>query len=479
ADQFGKFTPPQSVGRIEEPPFAYQIIVDTQGETAYQIGELVIATKNNQPLQVRDVADVRVLHQDRVQSVGFEGKDAVVLTVFRRLGGNTVNISHDIRDLLARQPPPKNIRATMAYDQSRFISTAVVNVRDAILVGGLFSVLILLAFLRSWRATLIAALAIPVTLAITFLFLHWTGETLNLMSLGGLAVAIGLIIDDTVVVIENIARHLSPHGHAAPVPSVPASANCPAPSANPQSAIRNPQSQGPVDAASGEITGAVIGSTLTTVLVFIPLAFIVGVYGQFFASLSWSLCIAVLVSMVISLTLVPIFAAKFLAGRPMPEPGRVYNFFAHAYEVALDAVLRFSEWVFAALLGAFRPVLGPWLGRVIAIILMFVLVVAPAVAVGLFLWFGAPIANRKYADPNRPDRPPVPLVKGIETGLMPTMDEGAFVVDYWAPSGSPLAETERKARDIESILSKNPDVQSYVRRTGAELGLFATETSRG
>src|SRR5439155_10407647 len=121
-----------------------------------------------------------------------------------RLGGNTVNIARDLRELLARQAPPGSIRATVAYDQARFVNTAVNNVRDAILIGGLFSILILLAFLRSWRATLISALAIPTTLAITFLFLHWSGETLNLMSLGGLAVAIGLIIDDTVVVIENI-----------------------------------------------------------------------------------------------------------------------------------------------------------------------------------------------------------------------------------------------------------------------------------
>src|SRR5208337_3522725 len=97
----------------------------------------------------------------------------------------------------------------VVYDQASFVSSSVHNVTDAILIGGAFSILILLAFLRSWRATLISALAIPITLAITFLFLHWSGETLNLMSLGGLAVAIGLIIDDTVVVIENIARHLT------------------------------------------------------------------------------------------------------------------------------------------------------------------------------------------------------------------------------------------------------------------------------
>src|SRR4029077_11055185 len=158
-------------------------------------------------------------------SIGFDQRDAVVITVFRRLGGNTVNIARDLRELLDRsgltlpagapdKRPPRNIQATVVYDQAHFVETAVHNVRDAILIGGLFSVLILLAFLRSWRATLISALAIPTTLAITFLFLYWSGSTLNLMSLGGLAVAIGLIIDDTVVVVENIARHLTPGIHS-------------------------------------------------------------------------------------------------------------------------------------------------------------------------------------------------------------------------------------------------------------------------
>src|SRR5262249_53332392 len=158
---------------------------------------------------------------------------------------------------------PGNIQATVVYDQADFVETSVSNVRDAILIGGLFSILILLAFLRSWRATLISALAIPTTLAITFLFLHWSGETLNLMSLGGLAVAIGLIIDDTVVVIENIARHLTPEAHGRPSVGLEPSVRL-----------------DPVSAASSEITGAVVGSTLTTVLVFVPLAFITGVYGQ-------------------------------------------------------------------------------------------------------------------------------------------------------------------------------------------------------
>jgi multidrug efflux pump subunit AcrB len=444
ADQIGKVHLLEPVGRIERPPFAFQILVNTRAESAQKIADLVIATRNNQPLHVRDVAEVRIGHEDRVNSVGYGGQDAVAVTVFRRLGGNTDNVSRGVRDLLARQPPPRNVQATVGYDQARFVNEAVANVRDAILIGGLFSILILLAFLRSWRATLISALAIPTTLAITFLFLHWAGETLNLMSLGGLAVAIGLIIDDTVVVIENIARHLTPSKGKETSITKKADGQRQGPTGPP------PDSSDPVTAASGEITGAVVGSTLTTVLVFVPLAFIVGVYGQFFAALSWSLSIAVLVSMVISLTLVPVVAAKFLAGRPMPAPGRIYQALADFYERILDLALRF-HWVTLAIALA-------------------------AIPVGVLLYTGIPSMGQTQ-EPGKP--PPEPLVKGIQTGLMPAMDEGAFVIDYWAPSGTPLRETEGKARLIEHLLSENPDVESYVRRTGVELGIYATQTSRG
>jgi multidrug efflux pump subunit AcrB len=457
ADQIAKVHRLQPVGRIEQPPFAYQVIVNTQSETARDIGNLVVTAKNNQPLLVSELADVRIGRQDRVLSIGYKEKDAVVITVFRSPGGNTINVSQAVRDLIEKMERehhiPNNIHPQVVYDQATFIRTAVENVRDAILIGGLFSILILLAFLRSWRATLISALAIPTTLAITFLFLHWAGESLNLMSLGGLAVAIGLIIDDTVVVIENIARHLEKKHGAQRASSVV---------------------EDPVGAASKEITGAVVGSTLTTVLVFLPLAFIVGVYGQFFASLSWALSIAVLVSMVISLTLIPVFAAKFLAGRPMPAPGPIYRAMAWVYELVLSLALRL-----------------PWLTLTGSI---------AAVGVGVLLYTGIPDWTARPSKdqppltgvrwwwqtakfwqnmPKADELAPPPLVKGLKTGLMPAMDEGAFVVDYWAPSGTPLAETEEKAKVIEEILSENPDVDAFVRRTGAELGLFATATNRG
>jgi multidrug efflux pump subunit AcrB len=464
ADQIGQLTPLQPVGRIEGQPLAYQIIVSEQVKRAGQVADLVISTRKDQPVRVRDVADVQVLHQDRTMSIGYDQKDAVVITVFRRLGGNAVECSKDVRALLAKDTltlpvgdpdklPPRNIQATVVYDQTMFVEAAVFNVRDAILVGSLFSILILLAFLRSWRATLISALAIPTTLAITFVFLRWSGETLNLMSLGGLAVAIGLIIDDTVVVIENIARHLAPQREGQTGRRAEGETRGPSDSANgpvsPSPRVTVSASRDPVDAASSEITGAVIGSTLTTVLVFVPLAFITGVYGQFFASLSWALSIAVLVSMVISLTLIPVFAVKFLAGRPMPEPGRIYRFFEHIYEFGLLQALRV-----------------PWLTLGLSL---------AAILLGVLLWFGL---DNPWAKPE-PGQAPRQLMTKLQTGLMPSMDEGAFILDYWAPNGSPLAETERKIHEVEKILSTHPDVQSYVRRTGSENGLFATQTSRG
>ena len=309
------------------------------------------------------------------------GKDAVALTVFRRLGGNALAVSRDLDGVLAdaAKSAPPGVEIHPVYDQGLLVRTAIANVRDAIIIGGLMSVAVLLLFLKSLRATLIAALSIPLSLIISFVFLHLTGDTLNLMSLGGLAVAIGLIIDDTVVVIENIARHLAEGqtGDAA------------------------------VDRASREISGAVIGSTLTTILVFVPLAFVRGVVGQFFQSLSISLTVALLVSMVVSLTIIPVLAARFLGRRPMPTTGPIYNLLADVYERALKVGLRFPKTV----------------------MLLALLAVVP----GWILLHGLTIPLGKHSIE----------IHALETGFMPDMDEGAFVLDYNMPVGTSLAQTDK------------------------------------
>ena len=301
----------------------------------------VVVQKNGQAIRVRDLGRVIVTHEDRTMAIRAKdvdgrGNDAVVLTVFRRLGGNALTVSSGLDRMLETARPSasaKGIRIVPVYDQALLVRTAIDNVRDAILIGGLFSVMILLMFLKSIRATLLAAISIPLSLIISFVFLCLTGDTLNLMSLGGLAVAIGLIIDDSVVVVENIARHLAEGqtGDAA------------------------------IAAASREISGAVIGSTLTTILVFVPLAFVRGVIGQFFQSLSLALSVALLVSMVISLTLVPVLAARFLARRRMPHSGPIYNVLAGGYEGLLRVGLRAPRTVIVLALLAIVP--AWWLYR--------------------------------------------------------------------------------------------------------------------
>ena len=335
---------------------------------------------------------------------------------------------------------PGNIQATVVYDQAGFVGTSVLNVRDAILVGGLFSILILLAFLRSWRATLISALAIPITLAITFLFLHWTGETLNLMSLGGLAVAIGLIIDDTVVVIENIARHLAP----ARMPGPAATLRRP----GRRRLQRNHRRRHRLDAddgaglrAAGVHRGGVRPVLRLTELVAVDRG--AGVDGH---------------------------QPDAGAGVRGQVPGGT----AHA-----------RAW---SHLSFFCEHLRVDAGRCPAFPLAVLVVSLLAVGMGIILIAGIPAFYVDFsngypmltlAEHEKGKPPPPPFFQGLKTGLMPAMDEGAFVLDYWAPSGTPLEATEKKARQSNGLLSENPDIDAYVRRTGAELGLFATQTYRG
>ena len=172
-----------------------------------------------------------------------------------------------------------------------------------------------------------------------------------------------------------------------------------------------------------------VGSTLTTILVFLPLAFVRGVVGQFFQSLSLALTVALLVSMVVSLTIIPVLAARFLGRSAMPTTGPIYNMLADRYEGALRSCLRFPRWAVVAALVVAVP--GVWL------------------------------AGR------------------LETGFMPDMDEGAFVLDYNMPVGTSLAQTDKVLRRVEAVLLKSPDVSGYIRRTGAEFGLFFTESYTG
>src|SRR5256885_1826852 len=276
------------------------------------------------------------------------------------------------------------------------------SIRDAILIGALLAVVILFAFLRNWRITLVAAASLPLTVVATFFFVRLFGGTLNLMSLGGLAIAIGPVIDDAVVVVENVYRHLG----------------------------RGESAQEAAEKGTQELIGPIVGSTLTTVVVFLPLGFLKGAVGEFFTALSLTLAASVLLSLVFSLTVVPLLAELLLARAALRESSQ-----------------RFIEPVLGAYERGIRWALGnkKWIGGGALIL---------AIAALCAYW-------------------------NLGTGFLPEMDEGGFVVDYLTPPGTSLSETDALVKQMEAKVNALPEKSAFSRRTGAELGLFATEQNKG
>jgi CzcA family heavy metal efflux pump len=368
--------------------------------SADQIADAVVRSGPGATVRVRDVGRVFPGAPDRTLLVTSGGQDAVSVGITQQIGANILSVQRDLDATLARLATtlPSGLTLTRVYDLAEFVRSAIANVRDAILVGGLLAVLVLLVFLRDLRLTVIAAVTLPLAVVPTFAVMKLFGGSINLMSMGGLAVAIGLVIDDAVVVVENLHRRAS-------------------------------EGASSVAAAVDELLGPLTSSTLTTVVVFAPLGLLSGVPGQFFRALSLSLSAAVLLSLVWSVTVVPILARwAFRHGSHAPEHPRETRL-ERGYGRILAAVLR-------------RPALA-----VAAAIVLAVTTVVAFLSVG--------------------------------TGFLPPADEGGFVIDYLTPAGTSLDETDRQVRAMEGVVASVPEVASYMRRTGSELGLFATPPNSG
>ncbi len=390
-----------SVGRLAKDYRQYLVLATAELTTLDDVRNVVVAFRQQTPVYVRDVADVREGVTDRTLLVAGDGKPAALVSVARQIHGNIIDVVDGARAAIqgysASLPP--TVHWKVVYDLAEFVKSAVYNVRDAIIIGGLLAVFVLIAFLRDWRITFIAATSLPLTLVGTFWVLRIFGGTIDLMSLGGLAIAIGLVIDDAIVIVENIHRHRAAGESVA-------------------EAAEN---------GTQELIAAVTGSTLTTVVVFVPLGLLRGVVGQFFAALSLTLAAAVLLSLVYALLLIPNAAARFLRDRK-------------EHSAHLDWLsTRYQVWIRHALK---RPAL------VVLVTLIFA-------GVGVVFYYH------------------------LETGFLPDMDEGGFVVDYWTPTGTSLPETDRMVKRVEAVLANTPEVAGFARRTGAELGLFATAQNRG
>jgi CzcA family heavy metal efflux pump len=390
-----------AVGRVWDQHQTLPVVYDAQAADLDQLRQLPIASGPTGPVPLSAVADVRDGNEDPDVIIAGARGEAVVVSVARLPGASTPAVVDGVRGALAGlragHTLPPDVEIVPVYDQADLVDQAMANVRDAILIGIALSLLVIAVSLRDWRAGLVAAIPVPLTLLGTFAVMRWSGVTLNLMSLGGLAVAIGLVVDDAIVVTEGIVRRLE-DGH--PVGEA-------------------------VELGTRDMFAAVIGTTFTTVVVFAPLALLTGVTGSFLGALAVTLAIAVLLSMAIALTLIPL-----LAGRLRPRP-------RHHAPSETDRTGRAIRWLVrhrSAAAGA---------------------IVVLAV-VGYAAW------------------------RGLGTGFLPQMDEGAFVIDFFLPAGTSLEETARATAVVDDVLVHTPEVAGFTRRTGTELGpATATMQSRG
>ncbi len=407
-DAVGRSNMIDSPGLIEANHQLILSLVSGQARTPEEIGNIAIKTTlAGAPVRIADVATVGPSVMPVYTMVTANAKPAVLLNINRQPASNTVEVADAIHAEIAqiKKELPKGVELRPFYDQSEIVKDSISSVRDAILLGLVLASLIMVLFLRDWGTSLVAGLVIPATIAVTFIALRAMGQTFNLMTLGGLAAAVGLVIDDAIVVVENIVMHRdSGQSRAEAI----------------RSAIR-------------EIRVPLVGSTVTPIVVFLPLISITGVEGVFFRALAVTVGMALFTSLALALTWTPTLSHYFIrkgSGHNPAEHHTVPAWLMTAYERVLRVTLE-HKWVLAV--------------------------------ASLLLIAGTYVCYQNTG-----------------TDLLPAMDEGGFIVDYIMPAGSSLAETNRVITHVEKILRATPEVESTSRRTGLQLGLAqVTEANTG
>ncbi len=391
-------------------------LVSGQVRTPEEIANIVVKTSPaGIPVRIGDVATVQPSVRPVYTVVTANGKPAVLINLFRQPTSNTVTVADGVHAEIAslKKSLPPGIELQPFYDQSELVRDSIKSVRDAILIGLLLAAIIVVLFLRDWGSSLVAGLVIPATIAITMIALRLLGESFDLMTLGGLAAAVGLIIDDAIVVVENIVLHRDsgqPRGTAI------------------RSAIK-------------EVRVPLFGSTVTPIVVLLPLVTITGVTGTFFRALAITVGIALLTSLALALTWTPTLSHFLLRDKRKNPADGVPT--AHAQENGpiMARLTRSYEHVMKAALAY------PFILAALCVAL---------IAASYFCY------------------------RGLGSDLLPTMDEGGFILDYLMPAGSSLQDTNRVITAVEKLLRTVPEVESSSRRTGLQLGLSTvTEANTG
>ena len=436
-----------SPGLLSQNHQLYLGLVTAQATTPEEIGNIVIKNVNDVPVRIQDVGSVTPSSKPVHTVVTANGKPAVLLNINRQPDSNTVQVADEVHQEIEkiRLTLPPGIELAIFYDQSDIVQASIGSVRDAIIIGLFLAGITIWLFLRDWGTAVMAGVVVPVTICITFVVLKMMGQSFNMMTLGGLAAAGGLVIDDAIVVVENIVLHRD-------------------------------AGEAPLEATSKalkELTIPLIGSTLTPIVVFIPLISITGVTGSFFRALALAMSVSLLTSLVLALGWTTNLGT-FLIHRkhttastdtdatkreePSASPGlRSTESDKQAQADELRRIMAAEE---ASLRGGFFERIMKFYEKWMRSALRH-----PALLVGLCTL----LVVVSYV-----------CYKQLGSDLLPAMDEGGFIIDYVMPPGSSLEETNRVITHVEKIIRAVPEVESMSRRTGLQLGLAAvTEPNTG
>lgn len=401
----------KSNGYLSDYRQMYLTVTDALVDTKAELEKLVINNNGKRIVTLQDISTIDIQEAKEYVKINANGHSAILLAVIKQPNANLVDLSVNMQKKVVelRKILPKTVSIQPYYVQADFVNSSIKSVTDSLWIGLLLAIVVAIIFLRSLKASTVILITIPVTLMLTIIVLYATGQTLNIMTLGAIAAAIGLIIDDAIVVVEQIHRTHEEH------PEEPTTNLL-------QKAIQY-------------LLPAMIGSSLSTIVIFLPFILMTGVAGAYFKVLTDTMIITLVCSFFVSWICLPVIYLLFSRNN---SKKRISNFQNEA-TLSKPHPVHKQNWV-----GFFikRPFIA----------VLFLLLLAGSIYV---------------------------ILPKLETGFLPEMDEGSIVLDYDSPPGTSLEETDRILKEVEKIITKIPEVETYSRRTGTQMGFFITEPNRG
>ena len=393
----------QSNGYISDYNRLYLSLMDNAITSKQELGNLVILNSAKRVVQLKDVADIKIAETKEYVKINANGKDVPLIAIIKQPSANLIDVTEAVLKRVKELENilPKDVKIRPYYLQADFVNDSVRSLEDVLWIGLALAIIVVIVFLRSWKSSLVILLTIPTSLALTLVGLYSVGYSFNIMTLGAIAAAIGLMIDDAVIVVEQIYRSREEHPDE-PMPIV-------------------------VSRAIRYLFPAMVASSLSTIVIFVPFILMSGVAGAYFKVLAFTMIIALFASFIVTWLVLPALFLLFpnntktikkpLAANSVEKGGWIRFFIRHSYISILFIIA--------------------------CIIILFVL---PA---------------------------------KMPSGFLPEMDEGGIVLDFSSPPGTTLEETDRMLKEVDKIIKQQPEVETFSRRLGTQMGFFITEPNQG